>query len=118
VRRLPVSAAGALLDDGNATVTAFVVPADGQRVPVVVHNVFVGQGIVQGIPAVLLPPGWQRKASVGPPPSSAVGAGSGRRRRLSAFPEQVKVTQALNSAETAIRNKVRSSFRDDEARWA
>jgi hypothetical protein len=89
------------------------------------------QGIVQGIPAVLLPPGFKapQAASATPPGSTAAekgrpagstgSTGSQGRRLLGSGIDSVPVTVLpFNAAETQIRAQTRSMFKDAEDRWS
>lgn len=82
------------------------------------------QGIAHGIPEVLIPPGYDLAAARAaqltagaPRAAQQPGAAGHHHRRRLAFNEPALVTMKLNAAETAIRDRVRSQFREDEDRW-
>jgi hypothetical protein len=82
------------------------------------------QGVVQGIPAVLLPPGFKTApADLASKTAAEKGqltatSPSGGRRLLGSGIDTVPITvMPFNAAETEIRSKTRSMFRDAELQW-
>lgn len=82
------------------------------------------QGVVQGIPAVLLPPGFKITPAAGPlrtaaeKGQAAATSAGGRRLLLGSGIDTVPITvMPFNAAETEIRSKTRSMFRDAELQW-
>lgn len=82
------------------------------------------QGIVQGIPAVLLPPGF--KAPAASPGTTAAekgqaagGATSQGRQLLGSGIDTIpNIVVPFNAAETQIRAQTRSMFKDQDDRWS